>query len=343
MSVSSHRRGIALAGNMLVDHVKTVAAYPAPGMLATIEEMTMAVGGCVPNTAIDLAKMGGIPVQALGRVGKDAAGDYILRELTHHGVDTCSVIRTEDFTSFSDVIADKSTGERTFFHHRGANAAFCPADIDLDALQCDMLHIGYLLLLDAFDQPDETFGTVMARFLKDVQSRGIRTSIDVVSDTAGRFRQIVLPALPYCDHVIVNEVEGCSVFELPARDAQGRLLEGNVMQALRSFKAHGVRGRVVIHCPEASFCLDEGYQFTRVASFDLPGGYIRGSVGAGDAFCAGCLHAIWHGQDAEQMLRLGAAAAAANLSAADSVSGMKTVDELYHMIREWPTKDDNTP
>ena len=53
------KRGITIAGNMLVDNVKRIPSYPGAGMLADIEDVCRAVGGCVPNTAIDLARMKG--------------------------------------------------------------------------------------------------------------------------------------------------------------------------------------------------------------------------------------------------------------------------------------------
>jgi hypothetical protein len=53
----SERKGIALAGNILTDNVKMVGSYPQTGMLATIEAESLAVGGCVPNTAIDIANI----------------------------------------------------------------------------------------------------------------------------------------------------------------------------------------------------------------------------------------------------------------------------------------------
>jgi sugar/nucleoside kinase (ribokinase family) len=44
-------------------------------------------------------------------------------------------ISKENPTSYSDVMSLRS-GERTFFHARGANAEFSPVDIDIDALDC---------------------------------------------------------------------------------------------------------------------------------------------------------------------------------------------------------------
>lgn len=331
------RAGIAVAGNLLVDSIKRVAAYPRPGMLAQIQDVRRGVGGCVPNTLLDLARMGGgYPLSALGRLGMDEPGDYVLARLQEMGVDTRGVIRSENCaTSFSDVINALDTGERTFFHHKGANAAFSPADVALDNLDARILHVGYLMLLDQFDAPDPAYGTVMARFLHDAQAMGLQTSIDAVSDAGGRYREIVLPALKYCDYAIMNEIEACAVFGLRPRDGQGRLAQSQVRRALAGLMDAGVKRRAVIHCPEAGFCLDAETGFTLVPSFRLPKGYIQGSVGAGDAFCAGCLHGIYRGFSPADMLAYGAAAAAANLAAADSVSGMQSEETLLKITREW--------
>ena len=330
-------RGITIAGNMIVDTVKTVPSYPEIGRLADIAEVKKAVGGCAPNTIIDLAKMqGGIPLRVAGRVGDDEDGRFILRTLAENGVnvDGVSVSPTRQ-TSFSDAMSAMDTGERTFFHYRGANAEFSPAHIPPESLACDLLHIGYILLLDAFDAPDAQYGTVMARYLHDVQARGIATSIDVVSGEERFFQEKVLPALRYCDYAIMNEIEGCAASGLPPRDENGNLILDHIVRTLALFMEKGVKRRAVLHCPEAGFCMDADTGLTIAPSFKLEKGYIKGSVGAGDAFCAGCLYAIYQGRDPRWMLRYAAAAAAANLSAADSISGMKRHEALEKMMNDW--------
>ena len=119
------------------------------------------------------------------------------------------------------------------------------------------------------------------------------------------------------------------------RNSDGSLNVDGIIRTLEFMLAQGVRKRAVLHCPEAGFCLDAKEGLFIEPSFKLPKGYIQGSVGAGDAFCAGCLYAIYHEKDPRWMLRYAAAAAAANLSAADSVSGMKPAAELEKMMNEW--------
>lgn len=331
------RTGIAIAGNILVDSVKEIDRYPDKGMLANIMEVSRSVGGCVPNTAINLAKMkSNIPIRAIGKAGADEPGRFAVEQLKAEGIDTEGVVfSSQEATSFSDAMTVHKTGERTFFHYRGANKSFGPGDVDLDRLNSRILHIGYILLLDSFDAEEEEYGTVMARFLHDVQERGIQTSIDVVSDSSGEFARKVTPALKYCDYAIMNEIEGCAVSGLAPRDQSGKLIVENIRKTLEQFLEIGVRRRAVIHCPEAGFCMDSETGFCMVPSYQLPEGYIKGSVGAGDAFCAGCLHEIYLGSTAEEMLEYAAAAAAANLSRADAVSGMREAGELRKMAAGW--------
>ena len=328
------RHGIALAGNILTDQVKRIDAYPEKGMLANVLSVSTAVGGCVPNTGIDLVKIDRqLRVSALGRVGNDEGGKYVIGEMLKHGIDVSGVLTsTTAPTSFSDVMSVASTGERTFFHHRGANAEFSPADVNLSLLNCRMLHAGYILLLDRFDEADAEYGTAMAAFLKRAQDEGIVTSIDVVSDSSGRFAEKVIPALRYTDNAFMNEIEGSGVSGLPARDENGALLVDNIRRTMEIILSKGVGCRVILHCPEAGFCLNRDGTFTCVPSVALPAGYIKGTVGAGDAFCAGCLYAIYRGFDDRAMLEFASGAACCNLAAEDSVSGMQDKNYIMDFI-----------
>lgn len=333
----SERKGIAVVGNVLTDYVKTVDAYPGKGMLSSITDVSCAVGGCVSNVGMDLKAMDAtLPVYAVGMAGNDEGGEFLRGEYKKAGLNVSGLCRSNTLgTSFSDVMTVADTGERTFFHYRGSNAAFSPKDIDLDKLPVKMLHFGYILLMDAFDAPSEKGGTVLADFLAKAQKRGIKTSVDVVSDSLGRYREKVVPALRFCDNVILNEIEACGTAGLPPRDGEGRLITKNIRRTLAFFIEQGVRERVIIHCPEMGFCLDKAGKYTEVPSLSLPYGYIKGTVGAGDAFCAGALYGIYNGWTDREILRFAAGSAACNLSAMDSVGGRRSRAEIYDVIKKY--------
>jgi sugar/nucleoside kinase (ribokinase family) len=328
--------GIAIAGNLVVDTVKEIDVYPSEGMLSNIGSLQMSVGGCVPNTAIDLKRIdGALNVEALGMVGDDSNGRYLLDMLEQNDVDTCGVkLDSQSVTSFTDVMAVSGGKTRTFFHARGANAVFGFDDINFDSIHSRFFHIGYALLLDGFDKADPKYGTVMAKTLARAQESGLKTSMDVVSEEGDRFSAIVMPSLKYCNNLIINEVEASMICRIPVR-REGMLDRQALQDVCGRLMDAGVSEHVVIHAPEAACALTRGGPFVYVPSLRLPSGYIKGSVGAGDAFCAGVLYALYREFDIEEALIIAAGAAASSLSELNSIDGMKSLQEIRTLINQY--------
>ena len=330
------KKGIAVAGNMIVDMLYPIDGFPKPGELTTITaDATRSTGGCLCNDILDLAALDPeLPLAALGRVGEDEAGDFVLEKLRERPNISLAQIRRQGTTSYTLVMADEVSKQRSFYQCRGANADFCEADIDWDRLDVDMLHIGYILLLDALDAPDGEYGTKMARLLHTARQRGIKTSIDVVTEASERFGRIVSPALRYTDYCIINEVEAQATTGVRLTREDGLLRREALPEALGRLKELGVSTWAVIHSPEGGFGLDENNAYVEVPSLKLPQGYIKGSVGAGDAFCSGVLYAAWKGLPLAQAIELGTASAACSLSQPGATEGMRSCAEALRLYRE---------
>ena len=332
---------ITLAGNIIVDNVKTITAWPEKGMLVPITGMMRSPGGAVPNSGIDLKTLDpSVEVAALGKVGADDAGELVTAFMKARGLDVSAVKRVDGIpTSFTDVMTLADTGERTFFNMHGADSRLVPEDVDPSALGgSSIFHLGYLLLLDGLDAEDEEFGTKAARLLAKVRAAGIKTSLDIVSEQSGRFARIVRPALKHCDYVVINEVEGALATGLPSAGPDGKPTAESLRRICEAMFGLGVGEQVVVHCPELSVSLDSAGRFAAVPSLDLPKGWIKGSVGAGDAFCAGMRYAFLKGMPAEEGMRLASCAAAMNLAATDSVSGAKPFSETIALDSRFPRK-----
>ena len=315
----SNKSGIAVAGTILVDKLNEIAAYPASGELTKILSVSRAVGGAVPNVGIDVKRVDpSIPVVAVGKIGKDSEGDFLVDTLEENGVDTSLLVRGDKPTSFTDVMSIVG-GQRTFFTFPGACAEFGIDDVDFDKLDVKMLHLGYFLLLDKVDGGDGE------KILKAAQERGIKTSIDLVSENSDRYH-IVKSCLKYTDNVIVNELEAGMIAGIePCRE--------NLEKIARAIKEMGVSERVIIHMPETGVCLSDN-GFFELPSWDLPRGFIKGKTGAGDAFCAGALIGIHRGLDEMGILTLAQKAATVSLSAPDSIGGMISEDEIDALLTE---------
>ena len=324
------KKGICCAGNMIVDITYPIETWPKQNELTHITEgITNSTGGSVCNTITDLARLdSGLRLFASGFAGHDAEGDFILKEMGKYPNIDLSMVRRDGRTSFTAVMSNNQTKERTFFQHAGANAYYGEDHIDWDNLDVDIFHIGYILLLPALDAEDAEYGTKMAKLLHRVQQMGIKTSIDVVSESGDRFAKLVTPALKYADYCIINELEAQQTTGIVLRDKDNNLVRENLPAALKRLKELGVSTWAVIHCPELGCGINEKGAYFEVPSLKLPKGYIKGTVGAGDAFCAGILYAAEMDMPMTEALKLGACTAAASLSEVSASDGVKTAKEV---------------
>ena len=265
---------------------------------------------------------------ASGFAGHDTEGDFILQEMKKYPNIDLSMVKRSGRTSFTAVMSNNQTKERTFFQHAGGNAYYGEEHIDWDCLDVNIFHIGYILLLPALDAEDPEYGTKMARLLHKAQTLGMKTSIDVVSETGDRFARLVTPALKYTDYCVINELEAQQTTGICLRDAQGNLHMENMPLALQKLKELGVSTWAVIHCPEVGCGIDENGKYWEVPSLKLPKGYIKGTVGAGDAFCAGMLYSAEKQLPMGDALKLAACSAAASLSEVTASDGVKTAEEV---------------
>ena len=312
-------KGIAVAGSILIDRINDIEKYPEAGELAKILAIRAATGGCVPNVAIDLARLcPTLPVKAIGKVGRDADGELARRTLEAAGVDCSGFTECDERTSFTEVMSEVG-GQRTFFTYPGASDEFGFSDIDFDALEVKMLHLGYYLLLKKVDAGDGE------RILAEAKRRGIKTSIDLVSENSDRYSAII-PSLKYTDNLIINELEAGALTGIePSRD--------NLVKIARRLLELGVRERVIIHERSLGIVATrEGV--TTLGSFELPAGFIKGTTGAGDAFCAGALYAIHEERSDREILEYATVSALGALRAPDAVSGMDSLEELQKLTYE---------
>lgn len=336
-SATTSRTGILAGGNWIIDQVKMIDVWPQPEALANISAQSQGTGGAPYNVLLDLAKMGAeFPLAGAGFVGRDVLGDAILADCRAHGIDTRWLKRNPAApTSYTDVMTESKGGRRTFFHCRGANALWDGRELNFAKTRARIFHLGYLLLLDALDGPNATYGTGAAALLAAAQQVGLKTSVDAVSEDSDRFPRIVTPALKFTDYCIVNEFEAGRTTGSRVRGTDGRLDREGLRTAARALLKLGVREIVVIHFPEGGYAHTADGQETWQASLALPECYIAGSAGAGDAFCAGVLYGLHEGWKTQKCLLTGACAAAASLAHPTCTAGMKPLKTCMALARKY--------
>jgi sugar/nucleoside kinase (ribokinase family) len=333
---SSPRRGLIAGGNWIIDQVKIIDVYPQPEKLGNILSQSQGTGGGPYNVLIDLAKSGvRFPLFGAGLVGQDALGAQILADCHRHKIDTRALTQTHKApTSFTDVMTERATGRRTFFHDRGANALWDGAGLGFKKTSARIFHLAYLLLLDALDVPDKEFVTKSARLLAEAQAAGLKTSVDVVSEDSNRFARVVAPALKFVDYCILNEFEAGKTTGFKLRGPDGNLDTATLRHAAGALLQLGVRELVVIHFPEGAIARTRRGDDVWQSSLRLPPKHIAGTAGAGDAFCAGVLYGLHEGWDLQRCLLTGVCIAAASLADATCTAGVKSLNTSLALARK---------
>ena len=80
---TSARRGIAAAGNWIIDHVKLIDVWPSEETLCNILDERRGSGGAPYNVLLDLHALDpSLPLTAIGVLGQDADGDFIEHDLS---------------------------------------------------------------------------------------------------------------------------------------------------------------------------------------------------------------------------------------------------------------------
>lgn len=330
------RHGLLAAGNFIIDHVKMIDEYPGVEMLTNIRSQSSGNGGGPYNVLKDLAKMDApFPLEAMGLLGADRDGDWVLEDCDEHGIQTWGLGRSlEAATSYTDAMTVVKGGQRTFFHHRGANALLGLADMDLERSRAKWFYLGYLLLLDRLDALEADGTTEAQRVLEKAQAAGMRTVVDFVSVLDDRAVAIAKASLPHVDLLFINEIEAGMITGRELRSAGGIDLVA-VNEAAGELLDLGVNDLVVVHFQEGAFVRNRQGEVFQQAAVAVPDSAIVGSTGAGDAFAAGFFYGMHEGWEIPRCLELAVCAAAVSLGDGSPSEAMQSAKDCLEQGRVW--------
>lgn len=317
--------GIVCAGNFIVDRVHTLSYWPEQGNLAHIQHQDIGVGGGAANVVTDLASFG-FPgrLAAAGCVGADADGKIVRSRLANAGIDVEGIKIVDGHATAHTHVMNVPGKSRTFFYHGGANEVFDETMVEAEALATAgyrVFYLGYVMLLPGLDGD----GTGAARLLEAAKAAGLVTCVDFVSSEDPAFPDRIAPILPFCDYLIINEIEAERATGIPARDATGKLLHSSVVEAGQKLLDGGVSGAVVVHAPEMCIWLAKDAEPFVSQSRPIDPAAIVSPVGAGDAFCAGVLYGLHEGWAVETICNI------AHLAAFHCLGGATATDSIPHM------------
>ena len=254
---------------------------PQPGGLHLVDSITLATGGNAPNVAVAMARLG-MKVAVSGLVGKDVLGEAIRQRLAAEGLDTSTVLTTDQAQTSATVVAIEPGGERCFFHTAGATAL-----LDADAFRrcipllarCAYVQIGYFGLLPALTPH---LGQVIGELKRAAPN--VKVALDTVNPPAAA--DLLWPVLPHLD-----------VFA-PSRP-EARMLTGETDPAMmvQAFRRHMPTGLIGIKLDAEGCLLDDGRGQVRVPACPIR---VADTTGAGDSWFGGLLTALRKGMGLEE-------------------------------------------
>lgn len=290
-------------GSFIHAHSVMVEDLPAVGQSVTAQAMWAQFGGKGLNLALGLQRLQGDVALLMG-VGQDAVGREVKSWLAEQGITNRHVLALGAQSGFGVglVAAD---GHNMIAIYPGANALLTADHVDAFLRDCAPDHGLPAWLLAQFEIDD---AVILAAF-RQARARGMVTFLN-----PSPWRPLSAELLALTDVMIVNEVEAESLLavrDVPALAGQ-TLLTLDPADWARYFEHWigqvGWRGRILVVTLGSlgAVVYAEGQVYAQAAfSVDAVD-----SIGAGDAFACGFIHALQQGKSITQALRAGNACGA---------------------------------
>ena len=296
---------------------RPVTEIPPGGNTYFVDEFTLAVSGAAGSAAIVAAKHG-LKVQAVGGIGNDLMGDWVLRRFADFGVDTEMMQRIPDMTTSSSIVTTRPDGARPALHKRGATAGFYITDDQVDrVLDTKIFHVGGVGLMDAMDKGRN------AELLAEAKSRGITTTLDVFASTPDDL-PLIRPLLAHTDYFMPSEEEAMALSGMTDYEQIASfLLDQGVGAVILTLGAEGAM-----------------YRDQRGQKIDMPSYKIDVvcTCGCGDCFNAGFATGLHLGRSIEDCIRFGQASSAQNAMGLGSQAVVSSLENTISFMATTPTR-----
>ena len=294
-----------------------IALTAGEGRLPSSSTLIKSVAGAESNLAIGLARLGR-SVALLSRVGADPFGDEIVRTLRGEGVDTHWVTRDEEHPTGLLVKERRGPDDIHVYYYREGSAAasLCAVDVVEEAIQrARRVHVTGITLALGLGPRD-----AVDCLLEMCERHGVPVSFDPnfrrklwSEDEAAKVCASLLPAV---SDLLVGEDELLAMAATGGAtdldEAFGWLEQFSLTSVVVKRGALGVIGR------RGGEVVTQPAQPTSIVD----------TVGAGDAFNAGYLHALMAGTDFTCALTTGSWVASRVVAHAGDYEGLPDAAEL---------------
>lgn len=296
---------------------RPVTQIPPGGGTFFVEELTLAVSGAAGSAVIVAAKHG-LRSRAVGGVGHDDMGDWVLMKLGRFGIDTSLMQRCDGFTTSSSLVTTRPDGARPALHKRGATDGFFIDDAQIDdVLDTRILHVGGVGLMNRMDAGRTE------EIMAEARRRGVITTLDVFASTADDLPKVAR-LLPHTDYFLPSEEEAQALSGLTGnRDLAQFLLDRGAGCVILTLGAEG-----------AFYRHRDGTEF-HTPAFEVD---VKCTCGCGDCFNGGFATGLIKGLDAAGAVQVAQASSAQNATGLGSQAGVRDYATTLAFIRDTPLR-----
>lgn len=299
---------------------RPVTQIPPGGGTYFVEELTLAVSGAAGSAVIVAAKHG-LRARAVGGVGHDDMGDWVLMKLGRFGIDTSMMARCDGVSTSSSLVTTRPDGARPALHKRGATDAFYIDDSQIDdLLNTRILHVGGVGLMNRMDQGRTE------EIMAEAKRRGVITTLDVFASTPDDLPKVAR-LLPHTDYFLPSEEEARALSGLTDnRDLAQFLIDRGAACVILTLGADGAfyrhRDGVEFHTP--AFQVD-----------------VKCTCGCGDCFNGGFATGLIKGLSAQDCVQMAQASSAQNATGLGSQAGVRDYATTLAFIANTPLRGAN--
>jgi sugar/nucleoside kinase (ribokinase family) len=309
----SHRFDYSCMGFYTFDALcRPVTHIPPGGDTYFVEDFTLAVSGAAGSASIVAAKHG-LKVQAVGGIGYDDMGDWVLMKLASFGIDTQLMQRCKGYATSSSIVTTRPDGQRPALHKRGATDGFFVGDGDIDRLlDTKILHVGGVGLMNRMDDSGRT-----REIMAEARRRGVVTTLDVFASTPADLPKVE-QLLPFTDYFMPSEEEARALSGLDDHsDLAQFLLDRGAKCVMLTLGAKG-----------AFYRHSDGEEF-QVPAFKVD---VKCTCGCGDCFNGGFATGLHLGLTPKECVELAQASSAQNATGLGSQAGVKDLAATRNFI-----------
>lgn len=301
------------ANDLIVDVVLKLSKFPKPEEVLLAEKMERHVGGA--GNFLIVASRLGLKTRAVGCVGEDENGRFLVEELKKEGVDISGIVVKSGNTKATLVLVDDE-GNKSFIGIMGEGTAILePEDVNFSILDSSSLYFSGYSLAKLHKKWEAEAVLKIFRFCKD----RMKIFFDPGPLISLIPKEILKEVIERSSVLLLNFDEARAITGLHSLEEISRVL--SKMGAEVIVIKRGEKGSFV-HSKEGSW---------EVSSFKVD---VIDTTGAGDAFNAGFIFGYMQGWDFYSAALLANSIGALSVTKLGAGSQLPKKDEVIKFLQE---------